>query len=261
MSSANSIALQAQRISLSIAGRRILHDVDLTIPCGAWTAIVGPNGAGKSTLLSIMAGVLRADSGRVLLDGQPLEQFKRGDRARRIAWLGQQSSVEAGLRVDDVVMLGRLPYLGLFGAPTASDRDAISQALTMTGCEALRLRRLDSLSGGERRRVLIARALASRAPVMLLDEPAAHLDAPHQRMLIKAIREQARSGVAVVSVVHDLNRALAADQVAVLVEGALGACGPVSSPQVRAAMINAFEGAIGIERSADGSRWIAFERD
>jgi len=255
------IALAADGVSVSIDGRRILNAIDLAIPSDAWTAIVGPNGAGKSTLLSVMAGLMRADSGRILLEGRPLEQFTRADRARRIAWLGQQSSVEAGQRVDDVVMLGRLPHIGLFGKPTEADRRAIQAALEMTGCEPLRHRRLDSLSGGERRRVLIARAMAGCARVLLLDEPGAHLDAPHQRQLMKAIRDQARSGLAIVSVVHDLNRALSADQVAVLANGRLGACGPVSDPRVRAAIIEAFSGAIGIERSADDSRWIALEHD
>jgi iron complex transport system ATP-binding protein len=253
-------ALDARSVSVALGGRTVLDRVSLSLRPGRWTAIVGPNGAGKSTLLSVLAGLRRPDAGEVALDGRPLAGWPARERARRIAWLSQDGEADGDIAARDVVMLGRLPHHGLLGAPDAGDATIVEAAMRETACAGFAARRLSALSGGERQRVLIARAFAVGAPVMLLDEPTAHLDAPHQRALARSLRARARAGAAIATVLHDLAMALAADRVAVVAGRRLHAEGEPSDPAVRAALVRVFEDAIRIERLTDG-RWIAVPSD
>jgi iron complex transport system ATP-binding protein len=256
--------LVADAIAVALGGRPVLDGVSLALRGGEWTAIVGPNGAGKSTLLSILAGLRRADSGTLRLMGRPLHAWPARERARRLAWLSQHGEAEGDLAAHDVVMLGRLPHHGPFGAPDAADRAAVDAAMRETECDAFAGRRLDALSGGERQRVLLARVLAAQAPLVLLDEPTTHLDAPHQRALLRSLRARVRDGAAVATVLHDLTLALRADRVVVLAAGRLRALGPPDDRTVRAALVEVFGHAIRIDALAgdDGTRrWIAVPRD
>ncbi|MDP3222555.1 MAG: ABC transporter ATP-binding protein, partial [Rubrivivax sp.] len=159
----------------------------------------------------------------------------------------------------DVVRLGRLPRHGLFGAPTVADEAAVDRALAETEATPFATRRLNELSGGERQRVLLARALAVEAPVLLLDEPTTHLDAPHQRALVRSLAARARDGVAVLAVLHDLTLALAADRVLVMDKGRLVADGPPSDAVLRQALMQVFEHAFTVESVSTpaGPRWVA----
>jgi iron complex transport system ATP-binding protein len=256
---ANGPAMAAEGLGVSLDGHRVLDRVSMRLAAGEWVAIVGPNGAGKSTLLSLLAGLRRPDEGSITLAGRPLARWPSGERARRIAWLSQHGEADGDIAVTDVVMLGRLPHHGLFGSPDAADRAAVDAAMRETECEAYAARRLSALSGGERQRVLLARALATQAPVMLLDEPTTHLDAPHQRSLLRSLRARARAGAAVATVLHDLTLALAAERLIVLEAGRLRADGPPADRAVRDALTEVFGHAIRIERLTGGSdeRWIA----
>ena len=172
------IAISAESISVNAKNRCILNRVDTAIFAGQWTAIVGPNGAGKSTLLRALAGLQPLAQGQVQLLGQPLAQWPRKAQARQLAWLGQGEAAPADLSSYDVAMLGRLPHQNWLAAPSAADHAAVAQALQATQAWDWRDRPLGELSGGERQRVLLARALATQAPVLLMDEPLVHLDAP-----------------------------------------------------------------------------------
>ncbi|MFO1272574.1 MAG: ABC transporter ATP-binding protein [Rubrivivax sp.] len=237
--------LLARQLSALRGTREVLVRVDAAFAPG-WTAVVGPNGAGKSTLLRVLAGLMPASQGEVVLDGRPLEDWPAAERARRIAWLAQQGEAEGELTVREVVALGRLPHLGLFGAAGAVDEQAVDAALEATECTAWQHRRVHQLSGGERQRVLLARALATEAPVLLLDEPTTHLDAPHQVALVKLLRRLAERRT-VVSVMHDLPLALHADRVLVLKAGRVHAEGAHDDPALHRALVAAFEGAIRID--------------
>ncbi len=237
--------LLARQLSAMRGTREVLVRVDAAFAPG-WTAVVGPNGAGKSTLLRVLAGLMPASQGEVVLDGRPLADWPAAERARRIAWLAQQGEAEGELTVREVVALGRLPHLGLFGAAGAVDEQAVDAALEATECTAWQHRRLHQLSGGERQRVLLARALATEAPVLLLDEPTTHLDAPHQVALVKLLRRLAERRT-VVSVMHDLPLALHADRVLVLKAGRVHAEGAHDDPALHRALVAAFEGAIRID--------------
>jgi len=240
-------ALQCNSLTLGLGGRRVVDAVSLDFTPGQWTAIVGPNGAGKSCLLSMLAGLRRPAAGSVSLQGRPLAEWPQRARACAIAWLSQHGEAEGDLAARDVVALGRLPHTGLFGMPGAADDQAVRAALRETAVEAFAERRLNELSGGERQRVLIARALAVGAAVLLLDEPTTHLDAPHQRALIEGLVRRARAGATVISVLHDLTLALAADRVVVMAGGRVHADGPPADPALREALVEAFGGAFTIE--------------
>ncbi|MFO1293962.1 MAG: ABC transporter ATP-binding protein [Rubrivivax sp.] len=256
-----SVLLEAEGLTLAYGARRVVDRVTGALRAGEWLAVVGPNGAGKSTLLALLAGLRAADSGRVRLLGRELAQWPARERARLIAWLAQQGEADGELAVLDVVRLGRLPHLGLLGSPGAADEAAVRAALDETAATPFAARRLATLSGGERQRVLLARALAVQPRVLLLDEPAAHLDPPHQRALLATLAARARAGVAVVSVLHDVTAALAADRVWVLDRGRLVADGSPHSGELRAALVAVFGGAFSIEPVPVGAertmRWVA----
>jgi iron complex transport system ATP-binding protein len=226
---------------------------------GEWAAVVGPNGAGKSTLLSLLAGLRRPDAGTVHLQGRPLADWTPRERARRLAWLSQHGEADGDLCALDIVRLARLPRHGLFGAPDAADEAAVTAAMAETECLDFAGRRLGELSGGERQRVLLARVLAVGAGVLLLDEPTTHLDAPHQRALLRSLAMRARAGAAVAAVLHDPTLALAADRVLVMDRGRLVADGAPADAALRQALVDAFGGAFSIERlDKDGvARWVA----
>ncbi len=224
-------ALLAQGLSVRLGDAEVLHRVDLALPRGRWTSVVGPNGAGKSTLLKALAGLL-PHQGEVCLMGQPLGHWAHRVRAQKMAWLGQNETSGDDLLVHDVVMLGRLPHQAWFGAPSAADQAAVEQALRSTQAWDWRGRALGQLSGGERQRVLLARALAVQAEVLLMDEPLANLDPPHQADWLALVRALVARGTTVVSVLHEIGMALHADELVVMAQGRVvhqGACDDAAS--------------------------------
>lgn len=237
--------LRADRLQVALGDHPVLHDLSLSLVPG-WTAIVGPNGAGKSTLLRTLAGLLTPVRGSVWLQDRRLPEWSARERAQRIAWLAQQGDTSGDLTVRETVQLGRLPQLGLFALPGPADEAIVDEAMTATECSAWQHARLHELSGGERQRVLLARALAVRAPVLLLDEPTTHLDPPHQVALVRLLRRLARSHT-VVSVLHDLPLALQADRLVVLQAGRLRAEGAHDDPALHRALVDVFDGALRIE--------------
>jgi len=254
--------LQAHNLAVNLGAHRAVDGVSLTLHAGQWVAIVGPNGAGKSTLLAVLAGLRAPDAGQVLLQGRDLATMPARERARSLAWLSQRGEAEGDIAAHDVVRLGRLPRHGLFGAPDAADEAAVQQALAETEATAFAARRLNQLSGGERQRVLLARALAVQAPVLLLDEPTTHLDAPHQRALLRGLAARSRAGAAVAVVLHDLTLALAADRVLVMDRGRIVADGSPAAATLRAALVQVFDQSFSIEavQVAGQARWAVLPR-
>jgi len=247
------VALRAQDLSVALGGSTVLHGVSVELPPG-WTAIVGPNGAGKSTLLRALAGLLPRQAGEVWLQGRPLDAWSARERARHIAWLAQQGQAHGDLTVRELVHLGRLPHLGLFGTPGLEDERQVDAAMQATECAAWQQRRLQQLSGGERQRCLLARALAVQAPVLLLDEPTTHLDPPHQVAVVRLLQGLGRQGT-VASVLHDLPLALQADHVLLMQRGRVVARGAHDDPRLHQAICEVFEQAVRIQRV--GERYIA----
>jgi iron complex transport system ATP-binding protein len=243
--------LRAQGLGVDLGGRPVLRGVSASLGPG-WTAVIGPNGAGKSTLLRALAGLLPPQAGTVWLGDAPLAGIAPAARARQIAWLAQQGQTSGDLTVHQTVALGRIAHLGLLGVPGPADEAAVDLAMHQTGCAAWAGRRLQALSGGERQRVLLARALATGAPVLLLDEPTTHLDAPHQVALARLFRRLAATHT-VVTVLHDLPIAVHADRLLLLSAGALVADGPPAQPALQQALAQVFSGAVRLQATAGGA--------
>lgn len=255
------VALKADAIHASMGSgpgkTAVLHGLSLEIAAGQWTSIVGPNGAGKSTLLKILAGVL-PHTGTVSLWGKPLSQVPLRERARQMAWLGQNETSADDLTVWDVAMLGRLPHQAWLAPASAADDAAVEQALRATQAWDWRFRALGQLSGGERQRVLLARALAVQAQVLLMDEPLANLDPPHQADWLAVVQALVAQGNTVVSVLHEISMALHADQLVVMAHGQITHQGPTRDSASHAALIDVFDHRITIH-SIQG-QWVALPR-
>lgn len=195
--------------------RAVLDDASAKFSAGKVTGIVGPNGAGKTTLLRVALGLLPFESGEVEVLGHSLKDCSREWLARSIAYLPQESAVQWPMLVNRLVALGRLPY-----GPRDNGAAAVEDAMARSDVAQFASRRLNELSAGERARVLLARALATQAPVLLVDEPAAHLDPAHQLRLMELLRAEAARGVAVAITLHDLSLASRfCDEIVVLRNG------------------------------------------
>lgn len=260
-SAIHSIAVSARsvRASLGFGAEKaeVLHGIDLELPAGQWTSIVGPNGAGKSTLLKCLAGVL-PHSGAVSLFGQPMQGMPHRVRARQLAWLGQNETSADDLTVWDVAMLGRLPHQAWLAPPSAQDHAAVQTALRATQAWDWRHRALGHLSGGERQRVLLARALAVQAKVLLMDEPLANLDPPHQADWLAVVKALVEEGATVVSVLHELNMALHADRVVVMAQGQVRHHGASSDRMTHHVLVDVFDRRIAIHPIQ--GQWVALPR-
>lgn len=221
--------LRADAVSFAYAGRDVLKDVSVDVRGGEIVGVLGPNGSGKTTLLRCLLGILAPRSGRVLLDERDIAGVNRRQFALRVAAVPQDMPTDFPLRVGELVLLGRLPHLpaGGLGFENAVDLDAAQRALQACGAADLAQRSIHEISGGELRRVFIARALCQQAALLLLDEPTGGLDMRHQLAILDLLRAQAQAGVGVLVVLHDLNLAAAVcDRVLLLKNGAPFASGP-----------------------------------
>jgi len=219
--------IDARSISVTLSGRSIVNGASLSLQSGELVGLIGPNGAGKSTLLKTILGLRHRTSGEVLLDGASFLEKPPQERARHVAFLPQERHVEWSRPARGIIMLGRYPHRARFGGPTADDRLAVVRALDAVDGHAIAERPVNILSGGERTRILLARALAVEAPLLLADEPIAALDPWHQLHVMEILRERARAGAGILVVIHDL--ALAArfmDRLVLMHEGAIAADGP-----------------------------------
>jgi iron complex transport system ATP-binding protein len=200
--------LETRGLTVVRGGRARLTDVSLSLHAGEMLALLGPNGAGKSTFMKAVAGILPSQGG-LLLDGTPVRALSRRERARRLAYVPQHSALDAPMLARDVVALGRYAHRGTWGGTSAADHAAIAAALDATGATPLADRPFTRLSYGERRLVLLARALATGARLLLLDEPTAALDVAHALGLLERLRDLAQSGHAVIVALHHLDEAAA----------------------------------------------------
>ncbi len=219
--------LVGQALSAGYNSREVLKRVEIRLAPGEVLALIGPNGSGKSTLLRVLARVLTPHAGTLLLDGRPYPTYSPAEFARRVAYAPQETPVDMGFSVYELVMMGRYPHQKGFWGVSRRDREVVEEALAFAGIAHLRERRIGQLSGGECQRVNLARALAQEATYLLLDEPTAHLDLRHQVQLLASLRKRAETHtLALLMVLHDLNLASEyADRIALMSEGRIVAEG------------------------------------
>ncbi|WP_055529742.1 ABC transporter ATP-binding protein [Streptomyces graminilatus] len=226
--------LDVEGVSVDAGARRLVEDITLRVDSGAFVGLVGPNGSGKSTLLRCVYRALRPAEGAVLLDGADVHGMEPQGAARVLAALPQESSAEFDFTVAEVVAMGRLPHVG---RTAAGDRDICAAAMERTGVTHLSDRGFLALSGGEKQRVLIARALAQQPRVLVLDEPTNHLDIAHQLDVLSLVRS---SGLTALAALHDLNLAAAHCDLLYVIAGgrvvASGAPHDVLQPDLLAAV-------------------------
>ncbi len=215
--------LEASNLGWSVRRLRIVQGVDLSVREGETLGLVGPNGSGKSTLLRLLAGILKPTSGKVTVEGCPLSGLPRRLAAQKIAYLEQQADTGEAITVLDAVELGRTPWLTPLQPWSDEDDRIVAGALADADLHGFESRFWATLSGGEKQRVHLARALAQRPRILLLDEPTNHLDVRHQLSMLDLV-----AGLPVTSIIalHDLNQALACDRVGVMAGGKLVALGP-----------------------------------
>jgi iron complex transport system ATP-binding protein len=218
--------LHARSLSVRFGARTVLDGVDAAIGAGEWVGLVGPNGSGKTTLLRALAGLLPHD-GEVTLDGRPVRSWTARERARRLAVVRQSQPMAFDFTVEEFVLMGRAPHRGWLEPFTAADRQRAAEALVEVEMSGFEGRMLSELSGGEQQRVRLAQALAQDAPILLLDEPTAHLDVHHQYDLMAQAASLVAAGRTVVAAVHDLPLAARfVRRLLVLHDGRLAADGP-----------------------------------
>ncbi|MGI8575619.1 MAG: ABC transporter ATP-binding protein [Egibacteraceae bacterium] len=219
-------AVSLRAVSVAYGSIAAVRGIDLDVLQGEWVGLIGPNGAGKSSLLRAVAGLV-ASTGTIWLGDVHSATLDRRSVARRIASVPQQPVIPESMTVAEYVLLGRTPHIGLFGAEGRLDLEVVAAVLDRLSLTAFAGRRLGTLSGGELQRVVLARALAQQAPLLLLDEPTGALDIGQQQRVLELVAElRADEGLTVLSAMHDLTLAgQFADRLLLLVDGAAVACG------------------------------------
>lgn len=234
--------IDVSNLGVSLGGTQILADVDLSIQDGRFVGLIGPNGAGKSTLLRTMSGYLEPDAGTVRIAGENVHALSSRAASRLVAAVPQETGLSFSFPVRDVVAMGRTPHRGRLERSRPVDDDAVERALVRTATTAFADRSIDAVSGGERQRVILARALAQETPVLLLDEPTASLDINHQVRTLELVTDLVAAGKTVVAAIHDLNLAAHyCDELVLLAEGKVLDTGTPSAVLTEDALRAAFD--------------------
>ncbi len=250
--------VQVEGVSVSFGRKPVLHGVSARIRKGAHVAIIGPNGAGKSTLLKAIDGLLPLAAGQVSLQGRPLASWSRKEIARLVSYVPQADGRTLPFPARDFVMMGRYPHLSPLSAVSSLDREAVNEAMRVTGTERFAERRVDTLSGGERQKLFIAAAIAQGAEVLLLDEPTTFLDPKHQADVLGLLaRLNKERGVTLLTVTHDINSAaLWADEILALREGRIAWSGPAEDAMDNRVLGAVFDHEFRFATREDGKRFV-----
>lgn len=234
----SSTALNVSRLAVRVGGHLLIDDLSIDVGPGRFVGLLGPNGSGKSSLLKAIYRVLRPERGEVRIGGVATSEMTPRTLARTLAVVAQEAPGDVALSAADMVLLGRIPHQRAFSGTTSADRAAVTAALETVGAGDLADRAWPTLSGGEKQRILLARALAQDGQVLILDEPTNHLDVRHQFALLRLIR---RLGVTTLAALHDFNLAAEfCDDVVVLDQGAVVAAGPPADVLVDEVMYPVF---------------------
>lgn len=214
-------AISTKNLNHSYGDHLVLMNISFAVSKGEFFIIIGPNGSGKTTLMKLISGILKLQKGRLEILDRPIDGYSRKALAKTIAFVPQMVPVDFPFTVNEIVLMGRSPYLGMLGLEEEKDLKIAKQAIAFTGMEHLAHRQLDQLSGGEQQRVFIARAICQEPDIILLDEPTASLDLAHQTRVMDLMEKlKAQKGITVVMVSHDVNlAAMYSDQLLLLNNG------------------------------------------
>ncbi len=216
-----------ENVSFSYGDKPAVSDVSLCLPFGKLYGLVGPNGCGKSTLLDLLIANQKPQTGEVKFQGRPLQEYSRRELACEVALVPQDFGISFAFTVLEVVLMGRHPYIPRFGTPAAADYRSVNEAMDELGINDFKNRYVPELSGGEKQRVVVARALAQDTSVLLLDEATSNLDIQHTLEIFRVCRKRVAEGRTVIAVVHNLNLAAAyCDELVFMKEGAVHSFGP-----------------------------------
>jgi iron complex transport system ATP-binding protein len=247
--------LEAVDLAIGYPGRLVGKGISLTLDTGEVLGLLGPNGAGKTTLFRTLLGLQRPLGGLATIGGEPLERLQPAEIARRVAYVPQAHVTEFSYSVLDVVLMGRTARLRPFSSPGAHDERIARAKLDSLGIGALAGADYTRISGGQRQLVLIARALAQEAPVLVMDEPTASLDFGNQTLVLARIRDLAADGYGVLLSTHDPDHALlVANRVAVMAEGGLSAVGPTNDVITGALLSRIYGMTVRVEETPSGQR-------
>lgn len=255
--------LSVHSLSVSYADKEVLHGVDLQLARGELLGLIGPNGSGKTSLIRVLSGVLRPASGQIHIQGQDLSVLSEGERALKVAVVPQSAPLPPAFTVFECVALGRTPHLAWLGRLGPVDLQYIQQAMQAAEISYLSDRRAGELSGGEQQRVILARALAQACPILLLDEPTAHLDLHHQISLLDLLRRLVNEQkLTVLVAMHDLNLAsLYADRLVLLVEGRISASGRPAEVLTTEILQSAYQVPLHVHPNPQhGTPWVVLQR-
>jgi len=259
------MTLEARDLAIGFGERLVARAIDVTLEAGSVMCLLGPNGSGKTTLLRTLLGLVDPLGGRVRLEGRPLGDWSARDRARRLAYVPQSSASHFDFSVLEIVEMGRTPARGLFTAPAKRDRDAALACLDRMGIAHLAARPIHRLSGGERQLAFIARALATQASFVLMDEPTANLDFANQALVLDEIARIAREGTGVLLTTHHPDHALRiAAQALLLREGrvlARGAAAATINSQNLSALYGREVEVAEVQSAHGGARRFCFVRE
>lgn len=217
-----------ENINAGYGSRDVLHDLSFSLDPGLFYGLIGPNGSGKTTLLDLMLGNLEPRCGKVCFKDREVSQYPRRELAKEIALVPQDFRINFDFTVFDVVMMGRHPHIPRFANPSASDHDIVAKVLAELEISELQERLITQLSGGEKQRVIVARALAQNTPVLVLDEATSSLDIQHSLQIFQVLKKRCQAqGASIIAAIHDLNFAAAyCDAIILLNHGRLVTIGP-----------------------------------
>jgi iron complex transport system ATP-binding protein len=243
------VSLEIRQVNFAYFNGFFLRNIDFFIKAGEMAGLLGPNGCGKSTLIKLASGILKPKQGEVRLDGSNLNSLSRKSVARSVAVVPQQFHIPFAFTVNEVVMLGRTPFLRTLTEESKLDRQIVARALELVGITWLRKRLFGELSGGERQKVILAMALAQEPKLLLLDEPTSHLDIAHQVEILELVRKlNVEQGLTIMAAMHDLNlAALYFDRLILLKEGQVITDGPPAQVLTEAQIRDVFLAEVTVE--------------